>query len=207
MQLLCLLLLCLQTPAPAAPAPEKPLALAPHWAVGPLLRLELLKGREDWEDERLLKSSKTVTPIDVEVVAKSEAGWVVRWTYGHTSVVEGAGKDKDYAEHMASLNEGMHLDVRLAPDGKVLGLADPDALQRHYSRVLPQVEKGLIEKGMDERLVAQIMKEAAARVLGPGFEALAVSDVELLHRCFEQTLVPGRKSAFEGQLPNPLGGD
>lgn len=193
-----LLLVCLQ---------DQPLPLKPNWEVGPLLRLELVKGREDWEDDKLQKSSKTVTPIDVEVMAKSDAGWVVRWTFGHTSVVEGAGKDKDYAEHMASLNEGMHLDVRLARNGAVDGLADPTALQRHYSRMLQEVEKGLLEKGMDTRLVAQMMKDATERVLGPGFERSSLVEVELFHRCLSLPLVPGKRTEYEGELPNPFGGD
>jgi hypothetical protein len=193
-----LLLACVQ---------DQPLQLKPHWEIGPLLRLELVKGREDWEEDKLVKSSKTVTPIDVEVLAKSESGWVVRWTFGHTSVVEGAGKDKDYAEHMASLNEGMHLDVRLAPAGTVEGLADPEALQRHYSRMLQEVEKGLLEKGVDTHVVAQMMRDSTERVLGPGFERASLVEVELLHRCFSLPLVPGKKSEYDGELPNPFGGD
>lgn len=193
-----LLLACVQ---------DQPLPLKPHWEIGPLMRLELVKGREDWEEEKLQRSSKTVTPIDVEVMARSEAGWVVRWTYGHTSVIEGAGKDKDYAERMASLNEGMRLDVRLSPAGTVEGLADPQALQRHYSHMLPELEKGLLEKGLQTPVVAQMMREMTDRVLGPGFERASLVEVELLHRCFSVPLVPGRKTEYEGELPNPFGGD
>ncbi len=193
-----LLLLCLQ---------DQPLVLAPHWEIGPLMRLEFVKGREDWDGDKLVRSSKTVTPIDVEVLAKSEAGWVVRWTYGHTSVIEGAGKDKDFAERMASLNEGMRLDVRLAPSGEVQGLADPEGLKRHYSRTLQEVERGLLEQGMDTRVVAEMMRDSTARVLGPDFEHSSLVEVELLHRCFSVPLVPGKKTAIEGELQNPLGGD
>jgi len=207
MQLLCLLLACLQGQAPAAPVQDPPLALVPHWEIGPLLRLELVKGREDWEEDKLQKSSKTVTTIAVEVLAKSAAGWVMRWTFGHTSVIEGAGKDKDYAERMASLNEGMRLDVRLSRTGTVDGLADPQGLQRHYSRMLQEVEKGLLEKGMQTRVVAEMMKDATERVLGPGFEHSSLVEVELMHRCLLLPLVPGKKTEYEGELPNPFGGD
>jgi len=193
-----LLLVCLQ---------DQPLALTPHWELGPLVRLEFVKGREDWDEERLLKSSKTVTPIDVEVLAKSASGWVVRWTYGHTSVVEGAGKDRDFAERMASLNEGMQLDVRLSPSGEVQGLADPEGLKRHYSRTLPEVERALLEQGMDARIVADMMRDSTERVLGPDFEHSALVEVELLHRCFSLPLVPGKKQSFPGELANPLFGD
>jgi len=186
---------------------DQPLALKPDWALGPLMRLELVKGREDWEEDKLVKSSKTVTPIDVEVLAKSESGWIVRWTYGHTSVIEGGGKDKDYAERMASLNEGMRLDVRLALAGVVDGLADPEGLKRHYSRTLQEVERGLLDKGMDKGIVAELMRGTTESVLGPEFEHAALVEVELLHRCFTVPLVPGKKSTFEGELPNPLGGD
>jgi hypothetical protein len=193
-----LLLACVQ---------DQPLPQKPHWEIGPLVRLELVKGREDWEEEKLQRSSKTVTPIDVEVMAKSEAGWVVRWTFGHTSVIEGAGKDKDYAERMASLNEGMRLDVRLSPAGAVDGLADPQALQRHYSRMLQEVEKGLLEQGLQTPVVAQMMRDMTERVLGPGFERASLVEVELLHRCLSVPLVPGKKTEYEGELPNPFGGD
>ncbi len=193
-----LLIACLQ---------DQPLPLQPHWETGPLMRLEFVKGREDWEEDRLIKSSKTVTPIDVEVLAKSDAGWVLRWTYGHTSVIEGAGKDKDFAERMASLNEGMRLDVRLAPSGAVQGLADPEGLKRHYSRTLQQVERGLLEQGMDTRLVADLMRDSTERVLGPDFEHSSLVEVELFQRCFSMPLVPGKKSSYQGELANPLGGD
>jgi len=186
---------------------DQPLALKPNWQLGPLMRLELVKGREDWEEDKLVKSSKTVTPIDVEVLAKGESGWVVRWTFGHTSVIEGGGKDKDYAERMASLNEGMRLDVRLSPGGAVDGLADPEGLRRHYSRTLQEVEHGLLEKGMDKRIVAELMRDTTESVLGPEFEHSSLVEVELLHHCFTVPLVPGKKSTFEGELPNPLGGD
>jgi hypothetical protein len=131
----------------------------------------------------------------------------VRWTYGHTSVIEGAGKDRDFAERMASINEGMKLDVRLAPSGAVQGLADPEGLKRHYSRTLPEVERGLLEQGMDPRVVADMMRDSTQRVLGPDFEHSSLVEVELLHRCFTLPLVPGKKSAFEGELANPLFGD
>jgi hypothetical protein len=193
-----LLFVCLQ---------DQPLPLKPHWEIGPLMRLELVKGREDYDEDKLQRTSKTVTPIEVEVMAKSDTGWVMRWTYGHTSVIEGAGKDKDYAEHMASLNEGMHLDVRLARNGTVEGLADPQALQRHYARMLQEAEKGLLEQGMNTRVVAEMMKDASERVLGPGFERSALVEVELLHRCLSVPLVPGKKTEYEGELPNPFGGD
>ena len=198
MLLLSLALVCAQTP---------PLALKPHWEPGPLLRLELVKGREDWDGDKLQKSSKTVTPIDVDVQAKSAAGWVVRWTFGHTSVIEGAGKDKDYAERMASLNEGMHLDVRVAPSGVIDGLADPQGLQRHYSHMLQEVEKGLLEQGLDKRVVAQMMKDSTERVLGPDFERSSLTEVELFHRCYKVPLTPGKPVDYEGELPNPFGGD
>ena len=195
-----LLLVCLQDP----PAP---LSIAPKWEKGPLVRLELVKGREDWEDDKPQRSTKTVTLIDVEVLVKAETGWIVRWTFGHTSVVEGGGKDQEYAERMASLNEGMRLDVRLAPNGAVAGLADVEALQRHYARVLPEVEKGLLGRGLATQVVAGMMREATARVLGPGFERSALVEVDLLHRCFALPLVPGKKTEYEGELPNPFGGD
>jgi len=200
MLLASLLLACLQD----QPAP---LALVPRWEIGPLVRLELVKGREDWEEDKLKRSSKTVTPIDVEVLAKAETGWIVRWTFGHTSVVEGAGEDQAYAERMASLNEGMRMEVRLAPNGALVGLADPEALQRHYARVLTEVDKGLLERGLSAQVVARIMDEAKERVLGPGFERSALVEVELLHRCFALPLVPGKKTDYEGELPNPFGGD
>ena len=189
------------------PVEDPPLALAPHWEIGPLVRLEYVKGREDWDEDRMIKSSKTVTPIDVEVLAKSEAGWVVRWTFGHTSVIEGAGKERDFAERMASLNEGMKLDVRLAPSGVVEGLADPEGLKRHYSRTLPEVERALLDQGMDPHVVADMMRDSTQRVLGPDFEHSSLVEVELLHRCFTLPLVPGKKSSFEGELANPLFGD
>lgn len=195
-----LLLACL-------PVQDEPLALVPRWELGPLVRLEFVKGREDWDEDRMIKSSKTVTPIDVEVLAKSESGWVVRWTYGHTSVIEGAGKDRDFAERMASINEGMRLDVRLSPAGVVQGLADPEGLKRHYSRTLPEVERGLLEQGMDPRVVADMMRDSTQRVLGPGFEQSSLVEVELLHRCFSLPLVPGKKTSNEGELANPLFGD
>jgi hypothetical protein len=198
MLLLSLALACAQTP---------PLELKPHWEIGPLMRLELVKGREDWEDDKLLKSSKTVTPIDVEVQAKSAAGWVMRWTFGHTSVIEGAGADKEFAERMVSLNEGMHLDVRISPAGGVDGLADPQGLQRHYARMLQEVEKGLLEKGVNTKIVAQVMQDSKERVLGPDFERSALTEVELFHRCFKVPLVPGKATEYEGQLANPFGGD
>jgi len=189
------------------PLQDQPLPLKPEWKVGPLLRLELVRVREDWESDPLQLSRKNVTQIDVQELAKGETGWVVRWTYGHTSVIEGAEKDRDYAERMASLNEGMKLDVRLAPDGTVAGLADPEALQRHYSRMLQEVEKGLLEKNMETRVVAEMMRDMTARVLGPGFERASLVEVGLLHRCFSVPLVPGKRTDFDGELPNPFGGD
>jgi hypothetical protein len=131
----------------------------------------------------------------------------VRWTFGHTSVIEGAGKDKDYAERMASLNEGMRLDVRLSTAGVVEGLADPEGLKRHYSRMLQELERGLLDKGLDKRVVEELLRDSTERVLGPALEHSSLAEVELLHRCFTRPLVPGKQTAYEGELPNPLGGD
>lgn len=208
---LLLLLACTpQDPAPAAPAAPEKLALAPHWNTGDRFALEMQKTREDWSGDKLLHASRTVTPIAVEVRAKSAAGWIVRWTYGHTSVLEGAEKDKDFAERMASLSEGMQLDVRLTPAGFPDGLVEPEKLQRHYAGMLEEIEKGLLQKGMETHAVAELMKQTAARVLGPDFQRLALSDVELYQRCQTLELAPtklGARTEIESELENPFGGD
>ncbi len=210
--LLLALAVLLQDPAPAAgtPAPTEKLALAPVWQQGTRFALELTKAREDWNGETLLKASRTRTPIDVEVRTQGPTGWVVRWTYGHTSILEGADKDKEFAERMASLSEGMQLDVRLSTAGVIEGLADPEGLQRHYAQMLADIEKGLLQKGMDARTVAQLRKQTAERVLGPDFQHLALSDVEIYQRCQTLELRPaklGARTTIESELDNPLGGD
>ncbi|MBK7644458.1 MAG: hypothetical protein IPJ19_15680 [Planctomycetes bacterium] len=207
MLLLCLLLACFQTPAPAAPAEARAVEVWPKWNVGALLSLELVKGREDWEDEQLQKSSKTVTPIDVRIMAKSQTGSIMRWTYGHTSIVEGAGPDKDFAEHMASLNEGMRVDARLATSGLVEGLADPNSLQRHYSKMLQELEKGLVEKGTDQRVIDAVIADATKRVLGPDFDKAALAEIVMFENYRSEPLIPGKKIEREDRLPNPIGGD
>ena len=210
MLLSSLLLACLQSPAPAPAAPAqaaKPLSFVPRLETGAKSRLELVKAREDWEGDKLLKSSKTVTPITVEVLAHGATGGVVRWTFGHTSVIEGAGKDKDYAERMASLSEGMRLDFKLSPAGEVQGLADPEELRRHYARMLQEVEQGLLEKGLEREVVARLMASSAQRVVGPDFERTSLLEVGLFHRCAGFAFVPGEKVEVENVLANPLGGD
>lgn len=208
---LLLALVCTpQDPAPIAPAAPEKLALVPRWNGGEHFALEMQKTREDWVAEKLTRTSRTVTPIQVEVRAKSSSGWIVRWTYGHTSILEGADKDKDFAERMASLSEGMQLDVRLTPAGFPDGLVDPEKLQRHYASMLSEVEKGLLQKGMETHAVAELMQQSAARVLGPDFQRLALSDVELYQRCQTLELRPaklGSRVEIESELENPFGGD
>jgi hypothetical protein len=73
--------------------------------------------------------------------------------------------------------------------------------------MLQEVEKGLLEKGMNTRIVAEMMEDAKQRVLGPDFERSALTEVELFQRCFKVPLAPGKPTDYEGELPNPFGGD
>src|SRR5690348_7671917 len=107
MKLLALLLAFALSQTTDKPAP---VALPHDWPMGTRYHLELVKSREDVEGEQPPRLSSTRMPIEVEVLARREDGYRVRWTFGHPDAAPEASLSRALEQKIAGLVEGLVID-------------------------------------------------------------------------------------------------
>jgi hypothetical protein len=183
-----------------------PVALPHDWAVGTRYHVELVKTREDVEGEEPPKVSSTRTPFDVEVLARRDDGYRVRWTFGRPDAAPEATMSSALEQKIAGLVEGLVMEFDTDATGSVTKLVDGPAMEAHFeaaaSKLLAQMQDA---HAAPEEVRA--VRAAAASLKGPG---LLSSWLQLPTRFYMPSgaaLILGEKRTYEDHLPNPFGGD
>jgi hypothetical protein len=105
----------------------------PHdWPVGTRYHVELTKSREDVEEAQPPKVSSTRTPIEVEVIARRDDGYRVRWTFGHPDAASKRALQQRARGKIAGLVEGLRHGLRHRCDGFSDEARRSEAMETHF---------------------------------------------------------------------------
>jgi hypothetical protein len=198
----CLLLTTMFAPTTSA---NERVKLPSAWETGQDWRLELVKGREDE-----VKKTRSSTPLQLSVEAKSESGYIFRWVYGKTAITAGLPEEaraRFFAERMSSISEGLVLDVLCSPSGNVQGLAQLDKVLTHYEQMMVKMHGLFMEAKVPQATIDNLLKQTFDAVTGPNMQELTLKEARLFLRFAGMELELNKRIEYETELPNPLGGD
>jgi hypothetical protein len=199
-----LLAACVSLPVATRQEPASDLVLTSDWPVGLRYSLELVKSREERKDGVVVKSGESTTPVDVELLAKDDEGYVCRWTLGRTRMTKGVGeKDAAMAERVLNAFEGLTLDMRLDATGSVQGFADDDGARKLIQQCVATLAKASPDGGAAAKQIEAAFGAMDPNVLG----ATMLREPTLMYVWCGSQFELGKKREYEDQLPNPFGGD
>lgn len=189
----------------AAQARDTIVELPSDWQVGERHRIEMIKEREQYQggNREFWGGSRTI--VEVEILRKSEAGFVIRWTFGKAEL-RGAAKTDSLTAKMANLAAGMRLDVRTDALGSAVGLENLDEVMSHYRIATGTVIREIENMGVPETRIAQIRRSIAPLANPATVEALSLREPSLFHLVMGGTFQLGAAQEYEDLLPNPFGG-
>jgi hypothetical protein len=203
--MLCGALLLVSSLAQAATKPA-PVALPHDWPVGTRHHLELTKLREDDEEDQPPRISSTRMPIDVEVLARREDGYRVRWTFGHPDAAPESNMSSDLEQKVSGLVEGLVMDFDTDVTGSVTKLVNPSAMDEHFKEATLKLAAQMESSNVPWQDV-QAVVVAAEKLKGPSMQNAWLQLPTRFYMPSGATLVPGEKRTYADQLPNPFGGD
>ncbi len=180
---------------------EQSVTLTPNWNIGDSLQLELEKSNTSEETEAILLST---TPINIEVLERTDDGFLLRWTYGKTQT---SGALANILDSFIQLSSGLELVIRTDSHGQ------PKALENGGD--VHSIVK-VLEKRITDGIAASQMGAAEADFLQALLEVAKepeILEVSLLQepRYFllacGQSLATGTPKEFEETLTTPFGPD
>ena len=193
-------------PAVCAEQPSG-LELKPHWKVGEKLRYEMIRAQSRDTNGKVVRGGSRA-PVDVEVIAAGEAGFVVRWRLGETVSDDPKAANNPVFQAMTKLTAGMKVDLEISPDGRLLGIENWKELQKTGKQiqetVLEELAEGNLPKTAIEALRAETDKLFANR---ESVEASFTRHPALLVIPLGQTYDKANPAISEVDLANPFGGE
>ena len=188
-----------------AQARDTVVELPSDWQVGERHRIEMIKERERYQGGNRKSSIGSRTIVEIEVLRKSAAGFVIRWTFGKAELRD-AAKTSSLAAKMANLAAGMRLDVRTDALGSAVGLENLDEVMSHYRVATETVIREMEDMGVPETTIAQIRRSISPLTNPAAVEALSLREPSLFHLVMGETFRLGVAREYEDLLPNPFGG-
>jgi hypothetical protein len=188
-------------------AEETVIGLHSEWTLGDKHLLELLKERKDYRNGKLVSENKTRTLIDVEVLRRTDEGYVLRWTYRGTEMLAAAAKNNPFVQRMASLNKGMHLDIRTDTDGTPIGLDNLEEVIALYEKVFEELELWLKKAGFPPEQLQQVMKGIEPLMNPETAEVMAMKEPGIFLLVCGGSFALNERQEYEDLLPNPFGGE
>ena len=188
-------------------AEETVIDLHSDWALGDTHLLELLKERKDYRSGKLVSDNKTRTLIDMEVLQRTDEGYVLRWTYRGTEMLAAAAKNNPFVQRMASLNKGMHFNIRADADGTPIGLNNLEEVISLYKKVIEELELWLKKTGLPPEQVLQIMKGVEPLMNPETAEVMAMKEPGIFLLVCGGSFALNERQEYEDLLPNPFGGE
>lgn len=184
----------------------KTVRLPTDWSVGTAYHVEFTKTREVHEEGQPTKRDSSRTLVEVEVIAKRDDGYTVRWTLGRP-VFTSETPMEPLVERVAALAAGLKLDMLTDKTGSLTQFADPSAIDAHFTRAA----KLLLEEVEARKSLAaaefEALKQSLHALKGPNLKASYLNSAKMFYMPAGAELSVGEKRAYEDLLPNPYGGD
>lgn len=165
----------------------------------------MIQEREQYQGKNRESSSGSRTIVEVEILRKSEAGFVIRWTFGKAEL-RGAAKTNPLAAKLANLAAGMRLGVRTDAFGSAVGLENLDEVVSHYRVATESVIREMEDMGVPETRIAQIRRGITPLTNPATVESLSLRGPWLFHLVSGGSFQLGVAQEYADFLPNPFGG-
>lgn len=194
---------------PAVRADEpKALELKPLWKQGEKVRYEMTRKQTREQDGKLVRTGSSRAPVDVEVIAAGEKGYVVRWKLGETVLDDPKVADNPLVKAMTRLTDGMAVDLEIDTDGDLLGVKNWKDLQETGKKI-QEAMFGELEKADLPKATIDAMRPEAGKMFASKqtVEASFTRQPALLVLPLGQTYDPAKPTKADMALANPFGGD
>ncbi|MBN9517115.1 hypothetical protein J0H58_01130 [bacterium] len=182
--------------------------LQPRWKQGEKFKYEMTR-RKTWEtDGKVVRGTSGRAPVDVEVIAAGETGYVVRWKLGETVPDDPKLADHPLVKVMTRLTDGMTVDLEVDAGGELLGIRNWKELQE-TGRKIQETVLGELERGNVPKATVDVMRAETGKLFASkqAVEASFTRHPALLVAPLGQTYNPGKVASADVALPNPFGGD
>lgn len=205
--LLPVLLLALAPGLALAQEKAEVVELPINWQAGETHKLELTKSRERYKDGKRELAVTGVVPVQVEVLEKSQAGYVIRWTYGKAEFESDGAPVDPLIARLSNLTDNIRLEFKTDPRGSVTELINKEETAALYQRAITQVFDWMRENGLPEAAIAQVGQSMTALASPDAVGPLALEEPSLFHLAVGGSYTVGARREYEDLLPNPLGGE
>jgi hypothetical protein len=186
---------------------NRKVALAPHWKKGEKRQYTMIKGRRNVRGASTV-SGRGTTPIRIEVLDVNEAGYLIGWTAGETTIEDPAQAANPLTRAMVDLAKDTTIALQLDRATKLLGVRNWPQLQTMARKVVDLSLQAMKKSGEDEAALAKTRQQILAMFsTRQQVETLFTRSSQVFFAPLGQEYVPGRPMEYKDRLPNPLGGD
>lgn len=190
---------------PQETAPE--IRLTADWVVGTRYELELVKFRKDFQGDELVAERTSTTPVRIEVLERSEDGYLFSWTNGKTEMPNVPESTKAVAQAMAGLVEGLELKLRMDEFGSFERLENEKEVLEKVEKAVDRIETYLSESGLEKALVAQVVGQARQMIGNEAFTQSMLKEPIAFYMPSGGRFVLGELEVNDDLIGNPFGGD
>ncbi|MBI3974647.1 MAG: hypothetical protein HY332_25510 [Chloroflexi bacterium] len=177
------------------------------WTVGEHLRLEVLTEQEDYRGATRVRGGGLRTAVDVMVVEELEDGYVVRWTWGPASLVDGSSPELRLAAALANLTAGLDVDLLTDEYGMPIAVLNLEEIAAANREAVALLGQSLKAEGMPEAQVAQVLQFVEAALSESSIESAALKEPQLFHFASGGSFAQDVKQEYEDLLANLFGGE
>lgn len=199
-----LVIASLVIPALRAAEPAKALNLPSAWSVGTVVRYELVRVKENIRAGQT-NSSRVTTPLTIEVVERTKAGYRLAWSYGRSEVIEPKHLNESQ-KRLLNLADGLRLVLRTDDAGTPEELVNRAEVAATYQKILGEIRANLAATGLPAEKVAQAAAPVEAMTQPERVATIALKEPNIFFLVTGGEFVPGQTRSYEDQLPNPLTG-
>lgn len=174
--------------------------------VGATLQLVMTKLLVKVQGGERSLSGRAETPVDLEVLEKSEQAYVIRWRYGETSFTDGQATPDPLAEPMARLSEGLQVELETDASGSVVGLRNKAEVVSTYQAAVEAMFAALAEGGASAADIEPIRARLSGVFTPEAIEILVLREPSLFFLPSGGVFQLATPNDYEDLLQNPLGG-
>ena len=185
-------------------AAERELALPSAWPAGTVMRYELVREKENVR-AGVTNFSRVRTPLTIEVLERTKAGYRLAWTTGRSTVEEPKQLDESQ-KRLLNIADGLKLVVRTDASGSPEELLNRVEVAASYQKVLGEIRANLAAGGLAADKIAQATAPVEALTQPERVPALALKEPNIFFLMTGGSFVPGQPRDYDDELPNPLTG-
>ena len=144
--------------------------------------------------------------VSLEVLARDDDGWLARWTTRDSEIVDADPRVRPMLESVQTMWDGVAVDLRLAPGGQVLGLADMPAMRVRAAASLDRMIASICADPSRAAIAGQV-RAAMQPILGneAHLTGSLTKEAAILLGAMSREFRVGEPLELRARVPSPLG--